>query len=516
MEKNYGSVIVKKSEQPYFFEFSLNPDDFSKSAGNEISIKAVFGARFGAEYENSEGPVKVLIGEPFPRIENWYAGDLHYHTNYSRNAVEFGARLEQTKKVAKEIGLDFIAVTDHSFALREQEWPELIKFSNGNSDNSFALIPGEEVSTTGGVEKYRHFLAIGIENYIPGEEIESNGGTKVLSPAKLVENVNSQGGVGYVAHPFYKDVFRMWWKEEDYDLPFQGLQIWNYDTWKNDISELEKGLQKWEELLANNRKVFIGAGSDAHGDFQILGRARTYVYTKDFSQRGILEALGNGNSFITDGPVMAAWINGATFGQEALVGEFEKTKIKVQFASNLELGRVSEIEIWNQGEVEEVLRPNKYFEPDFTWEDEFLAEDTYYRFVARTENGYTAYTNPIWVKTFSKPRAKIEVKKEEKIVEKITKFVSPIIAMPSIVINFWPDPIHKKELKEIIEDYKTDEMRKIEKITSDSLKKMNSTSGQSVLGQKYTKSGQVSEREKESAEKDYTVERHGGKIYYPE
>ncbi len=455
-------------------------------------------------------------GEPLPRIENWYAGDTHYHTNYSRNLVELGGKIEETKEAAEKIGLDFIAITDHSFALRESEWPQLVRLASENSDDKIVFIPGEEVSVNGGAERYRHFLAIGIENYIPGDELEANGKTKTLSPKEVVQNVNKQGGAGYIGHPFYSDPFRSEWKDGDYNLPFTGLQIWNYDTWKDDFSELEKGLGKWNELLADGRKVFIGAGSDSHGDWETLGKSRTYVYTEDFSQRGILRALIDGNSFISDGPLIVAQIEGATFGQEAQIADSDKVKIKIQLASNLDFGRVSEIEIWNGEELEETLQPNKYFEPDFVWQDKFLAEDTYYRFVARTENGYTAYTNPIWVKTFSKPAAKTEIKKEEKVFEKITKFVSPIIAMPSIVVNLWVDPIHKKEPREIIEEYRTDEMRNIIKITRDALKKANQSNGQSVFEQNYSKSGKISSSEKEEAQTDYTIERHGGKVYYPE
>ncbi len=459
-------------------------------------------------------------GEELPRIENWYAGDIHYHTNYSRNLVEIGGKIEETKVAAKEIGLDFIAITDHSFALREQEWPQLIKRSNENSDNKFIFIPGEEVSTANGIEKYQHFLAIGIENYIPGEEIESNGHRKVLSPAELIENVNAQSGVGYVAHPFYKDYFRQEWKEEDYDLPFTGLQVWNYETWSKDASELEKGMQKWIELLAKGKKVFIGAGSDSHGDWQMLGKTRTYVYTKDFSQAGILSSLKNGNSFITDGPLIVAWINNATFGQEALVGEIEKVKIKIQFTTNLNFGRVTEIEIWNSENLEEVFRPNKYFESGFIWEDKFLPEDTYYRFVVRTENGYTAYTNPIWVKTFSKPQADIRQRDSAtshqlQATSQVKNFVSPLIIFPSIIIKPQFPAIHNLDPRQIIQNYKTDEMRKIEKITSEALKKFSSRNRTSVLQEKFIKSGTISPRENTGEEKDYAVERHGGKVYYP-
>lgn len=515
--KDFESLIIKKESQPHFIEFKLSTDDFQKNAQNEIRLKAVLGTKFGVGYDNEEGPVAISVGEGWPQIRNWYAGDIHYHTNYSRNAVEFGAPVDIAKKAAQEIGLDWIAITEHSFAFKEEEMPRLVQLAGEKSDSTFVFIPGEEVSTNSGpADQYRHFLAIGISNYIPGDEILANGGAKTLLPAKLIENANSQGGVGYVAHPYYSDFLRKEWQEEDYNLPFQGLQIWNYETWAKDTSELEKGLKKWAELLRNGRKVFIGGGSDAHGDFQILGKARTYAYTEDFSQRGIVEALRNGNSFITDGPLITAWINEATFGQEALVEEGAKVRVKIQFASNSYFGKVSAIEIWAGDNLVDTINPNSYFDSGLLWADKSTAADTYYRFAARTEHGYAAYTNPIWVKTFAKPRTEVIVKKEEKIAKEIKNFISPLMKMPSIIIKPFFHPIHSIDLQEIAERYKTDEMRKIDKLTSEALKKLNATSEPSIFEQKYIKDGQISGKDVEKDGKEYTVERHGGNIYYPD
>ncbi len=519
---DFGTFTVKKESHPYFFEFNINPNNLQKNKYGEVSLKAVFGIP-DSVFENSEGPITIKISENLPRIENWYAGDIHYHTNSTSNFAEFGAPFPETKKAAKTIGLDFIAVTDHSFDLSEEKWQQIIGHSAENSDNTFVFIPGEEVSTNDEstaidpIERYRHYLAIGISSYIAGSEFEANFGITQLTPRQLVDEVNKQGGAGYVAHPYYGDIARKPWEEDDYGLNFTGLQIWNYNDWRKDTGQLEKGLQKWRNLLADGRRVYIGAGSDSHGDFQLLGRARTYVYAEILSQMSVLEALKNGNSFITDGPLLVAYISGATFGQEALVEEGANAEIKLQFTSNSEFGKISSIEIWRGDELVAIVEPNSYFEAGYKWTDKTAAKNSYYRFVSRTELGYSAYTNPIWIKTFSKPAEKIIAKKDEGIAKKAKDFVSPLIKMPSIIIEPWLHPIHSLGSSEIIELYKTDEMRKIDSITSSALEKFgkkDETPG--ISAQNYMRSGKIEQGKGENTETgNYTIERYGGRVHFP-
>ena len=75
-------------------------------------------------------------------------------------------------------------------------------------------------------------------------------------------------------------------------------------------------MEIWKSLLIEqNRKIFISGGSDAHGDFSHMttiigeldnayGIVRTYIYTEDFSEDGILNALKSGHSIMTDGPLL--------------------------------------------------------------------------------------------------------------------------------------------------------------------------------------------------------------------
>jgi len=112
-----------------------------------------------------------------PRItgEGYYIGNLHTHTSGSDGQMSYHQAIE----VAKALGLDFIAITDHdtvSFATRF-----LCPI-----DKRILCIVGEEVSTKDG-----HILAIGITNIIPPD----------LSAEETIKRIHEQGGVAIPAHP---------------------------------------------------------------------------------------------------------------------------------------------------------------------------------------------------------------------------------------------------------------------------------------------------------------------------
>ena len=154
-----------------------------------------------------------------------------------------------------------------------------------------------------------HLLVFGMENFynvggtgldfIPGYHDEPPGGL-TWNLEDVINIVNSQRGICYAAHPeAHRDtpnqaLCRVPWITEDYDLiGYQGLQIWNgkkvtKEDWR---TQRDAGLRQWIRLLLEGRKVFIGGGSDAHGDFSrdlnfpqyeksdgnAFGRVRTYV-----------------------------------------------------------------------------------------------------------------------------------------------------------------------------------------------------------------------------------------------
>ena len=70
----------------------------------------------------SHRPLHVHVAEePYPRFNGWAMGDLHYHSRLTSGQTEFGAPIKDTAVIAKAQGLDFSAVTDHSYDLDDLE-----------------------------------------------------------------------------------------------------------------------------------------------------------------------------------------------------------------------------------------------------------------------------------------------------------------------------------------------------------------------------------------------------------
>lgn len=148
----------------------------------------------------------------FPKInQDWFCGDAHFHTFYSDNFVEFGAPVEASAEAAKTIGLDWFAVTDHSFdldsdegkidikdALRGNTHDEKVKWAEYKADcaavdSDVKCLLGEEVSVVNSRGRYVHLLGYNLENLdwaVPGE---GGGGMWTIDLSPLNQNLGSIG-----------------------------------------------------------------------------------------------------------------------------------------------------------------------------------------------------------------------------------------------------------------------------------------------------------------------------------
>ncbi|MCW7077481.1 MAG: CehA/McbA family metallohydrolase [Candidatus Syntrophoarchaeum sp.] len=351
----------------------------------------------------------TIANETLPHLNNWYSGDTHYHSSYTDNLVEFGFPVEATVEAGKAIGLDWNAITDHSFDIKDSrtadpnhKWNALKSEVSSYTAGSYKLILGEEVSCYGHENPPNplvprgvvHFLVFGMENFtnvggtgldfIPGGHDDPWCDDPTWNLEDVIDIVNSQGGVSYAAHP---EGHREWvadfldrvpWITEDYDLTgYNGLQVWNgkctQDT--NWMTERDDGLEQWKRLLLNGRKdVFIIGGTDAHGDFShhtggvwpfvketdnAFGKVRTCVYTETFSNDGILNALRHGHSVMTDGPVVVFNITNE-HGETAIIGDEiagDNLTLNIQWISTPEFGYINKI-IVKKGVINETEESN--------------------------------------------------------------------------------------------------------------------------------------------------------------
>jgi len=346
LDANNGDTIVASTawnpslslsgKVPFFYTFNLNKNNLVK-INNIVSIKAKFKLSFWPDVVKS---VDVLISSvDVPKLNNWYCGDTHLHANYTNNLVEFGAPLYATIDAAESMGLDWVTITDHSFDLDD----EVGKWDNYKNDcNSISnCLVGEEISCRWDAVSLSHYLGYNINNLILGDADDNILGT-TYSCEEVVNMVNNQGGFGYVAHPMASDLqlnifYRVKWR--NYTYPFKGLEIWNGDISTSTVqSEVNDGLEKWKELLLSGRKVFIEAGSDAHGDFNSkLGKTMTCCYSPDFSKSNIYNSLENGQCYMTNNGALKFTLKGTydntekTLGNQLDICSGEQLTLKIDY-----------------------------------------------------------------------------------------------------------------------------------------------------------------------------------------
>jgi len=186
-------------------------------------------------------------------------GAIHVHSRFSDGE----GSMEEIIEAANQAALDFVIITDHN-DMRAKEY-------EGWHGKTLVLV-GEEITRPEG----NHILALGIEELI----------SPTLSPQEAIYAVRAQGGISFLAHPFYQgspiinDPPLPWraWEVRGFD----GLEVWNLTA---DLFQLlgtrglecPKGdplayaapnpaaLRKWDELLHDRPVVGIG-GLDAHAE----------------------------------------------------------------------------------------------------------------------------------------------------------------------------------------------------------------------------------------------------------
>ncbi|MBI3087813.1 MAG: CehA/McbA family metallohydrolase [Candidatus Omnitrophica bacterium] len=185
-----------------------------------------------------------------------FTGVIHIHTVYSDGAGTY----EDVARVANQLKLDYLVVTDHNTLkpLRDgkQGWYGMT-----------LVLVGDEISTRGG-----HYLALNVQ-----EEISRNQPTQAI-----IDEVNRQGGLGFIAHPYFKK--RRW---SDWTVQgFTGVEAYNVAHDALDENKLRIALwgvalpadpvflsmidrpydplAKWDEMIARHGRVVGIGSSDAH------------------------------------------------------------------------------------------------------------------------------------------------------------------------------------------------------------------------------------------------------------
>ena len=283
-----------------------------------------------------------ISGDKLPQFDNLLFGEIHSHSNYTSDQVEYGAPPEASIELCKPMGLSFFCITDHSYDLDDSidnylefdgnfpKWKELdaeVKKLN-ETDNKFIVIKGEEVSCRNHRGQNVHFLMLGNERFLEGggDSAERWLQTRSEHSVKNLLDIKEPGSVAIAAHPFEGVSMlqklllgRGKWQKNDFeDDRLQGIQFINGAL----THGFYEGYEFWKNQLLSGKKIFVYAGNDAHGNFnrfrqigipfllikehgdQLFGKMRTGVYTSEFTQEALLKALESGHSIATDGPAV--------------------------------------------------------------------------------------------------------------------------------------------------------------------------------------------------------------------
>ena len=249
-----------------------------------------------------------------------FVGVIHVHTTYSHDAH---GKFEDVVRVANAQRLDYVIITEHNTLqpLRDgkQGWHGM----------TLVLI-GMEISTRAG-----HYLALNVT-----QEINRNK----LTAQEIIDEVERQGGLGFIAHPYFKKGRWRDWSVHG----FTGVEAYNvaHDTLDENrlrlalwtltapeepfyFSILDRPydpLAKWDELIPRHGRLTGIGSTDAH-EFHLLGmkfapyeimfqliRTHLLVPSERLSAEGVYDALRQGHAYL--GIELTAQAKGFSFVAE--------------------------------------------------------------------------------------------------------------------------------------------------------------------------------------------------------
>ncbi|MFC2157085.1 hypothetical protein ACFLT9_04540 [Acidobacteriota bacterium] len=381
-----------------------------------------------------------ISSEVLPDRDRIQYGDIHYHSFFTEDILEFGAPIDAAARMAEAAGLSFFAVTDHSYDLDDeipkpekknpdpQRWQNFLTECDSIKDGNLILLPGIEVSAGNKKGENVHLLILNPERFYPGH----GDGAEVRLEKKPDRSVSAilkhlnPSELAIAAHPFRSIFFLEKWLlrrgnwsfDDTNEKNLAGLQIFNGIRDR----ALHKSIKRWVEILLKGHIKFIYAGNDAHGGFnrylqiripfvyvkldenRIFGLMKTGVYANgSMDRKGITDLLRRGRCFVTTGPSLFFYLfkkNRKYFPGDVTDGR--DLTLVLEAISIKEYGDIKSISIIlgdlvNKIEKRSVMRADKskfFFSGKLPFTEFPLRY--YIRIVCEAENGI-ALSNPIWV-----------------------------------------------------------------------------------------------------------------------
>ncbi len=298
-----GDQIDYYNKAPYDHDFRIEggclkfKHVFEKEQEYQIRIKV----------KGTEEKVSMYAVEEDLYSLRAFKGDLHTHTYYS----DGGDGLMMTPADYREMGFDFVAITDHNRMFTSLQAK---KFYDGVKTD-LNVISGEEVHTPGSIV---HIVHVGgktsvCEKYIENTEkykkevealekeythIPEQYRSRVAMARWACDKIHEAGGIAIFAHPFWcPDRYNV---SEEFRNYLFGENLFDAYELIGGIGNVKNNLQLalWQEECRKGNNISVVGSSDSH-DHALskgFGNKFTVVFAKENTAEAIMEAVKNGMS----------------------------------------------------------------------------------------------------------------------------------------------------------------------------------------------------------------------------
>jgi hypothetical protein len=173
---------------------------------------------------------------------------------------------------ASRRGIDVIAVTNHNQTLAAS-------FPATGSGRLPLVLPGQEVTTPS-----FHLVAVGVRDTIDWR----------LPLDGIIDAIHAQGGVAIAAHPRRSS----WQPDPESSAAVDGVEAMHSLSIRDPRGGIEL-LEFYRQVRAKKPTLAAIGSSDFHAVAPI-GRATTYLFVDEISERGVLDAIRHGRTVATD------------------------------------------------------------------------------------------------------------------------------------------------------------------------------------------------------------------------
>jgi hypothetical protein len=383
------AVPFWKDPAAYFisepFSIALPPGKWRLTVMRGIEFLPVSDEFTIAAGQSVERDVQLARWVDMP-AQGWYSGDPHVH---SPRLLPMHDQYVMTWAKSMDVHLTSVNI----YADKRGVFCEQRAFGKDShyQDGDYVLVSGAE-DPRAGIEDEGHVTQLNIQSFVRDVN-------KYRVYDYVLDGVHAQGGLaGYNHLSWSGDFFRP--RNPDFH-PGWDASI-NVIRGKIDFIDIMEaahlGVAEYYEFLNLGVKLTATANSD--NPAAVVGEERMYAYTGpgNFSPDTWFEAVKQGNTFITNGPMLLLAIDKAMPGDEVRVSKDAKVRIKAQTWAPDLVGLPKVLEIVSHGRVIRSIEPKDSKQENLEIDFELTASESQW-IAARTTcvNGAVAHTTPIYV-----------------------------------------------------------------------------------------------------------------------